>query len=901
MKKTIYYLILALLVPLSSLIAQEKADRWTPEDIINTEYAGSPKVSNDQRKILWSKRHGLKKEDKFVSHLYVTRLDLPKGDSYRTFQLTRGTDSNYGAVFSSDSESIYFLSSRDKGKKLWQLSLYGGEAEEVHTFDKGISGLQWLNDHTLTFISNDGSTLAMQEAKEKKDNTIVVEDEMNWEIDHVYSFDLNTQEVRRLTNNEYPIRSYKVSPNGQWIVASLTMSRHYATDAHPDPEIYLFNLETGTSQKILDSKQTPYNFQFSEDNQGFYYCAVSSSDPEWNGAGVSELYYFNLAKKADTKLDLQWEWKMEGDYEVLGNHVLVELANGPLYKTAFYAKSGDSWSKHEMDFEKRGDHIAVMHVSKGGKKVLYQHSSSQQLPRYYIANTEIKGNKLRLNTEKEWVKLNAKLKKKPKVKYEVLRWKGYNDEEVTGLLYYPENYEEGKQYPLMLSIHGGPSGVDRDRWSERWSTYPNILAQKGMFVLKPNYHGSSHHGQKFVESIKGNYYDLELEDIVKGIEVLKSRQLIDPDKIGTMGWSNGAILTTMLTVRYPNMFQVACPGAGDVNWTSDYGTCRFGVSFDQSYFGGAPWDNTGEKPYNENYLIKSPLFEMEKVKTPTIIFHGSEDRAVPRDQGWEYYRALQQIDQAPVRFLWFPGQPHGLRKITHQLRKMKEEIAWIEKHLLKKREEENPAFKEESPLARIIKLSKVAHQEGTFGQKNGSNLIPEVVELKEDSISIGRFEVTNAQYQAFDPRFYFPAQEANNPAMVDFDQAKAYLQWLNMQSNGGYRLPTAEEATRLHKKAHKVAAKENTLRYWAGYDILPEQAADLRKKLIEAKISLLMPAGSFKPVKIGEAEIYDLGGNVAEFDAQGNLYGYGANDCVDPSNPAQLKKASFKGFRIVRD
>ena len=63
-----------------------------------------------------------------------------------------------------------------------------------------------------------------------------------------------------------------------------------------------------------------------------------------------------------------------------------------------------------------------------------------------------------------------KLHKKPKVRAEVIRWTGYQGEEVTGILYYPENYEEGKRYPLMLSIHGGPTGYDQDQWSERWST-----------------------------------------------------------------------------------------------------------------------------------------------------------------------------------------------------------------------------------------------------------------------------------------------------------------------------------------------------------------------------------------------------------------------------------------------
>ena len=192
----------------------------------------------------------------------------------------------------------------------------------------------------------------------------------------------------------------------------------------------------------------------------------------------------------------------------------------------------------------------------------------------------------------------------------------------------------------------------------------------------------------------------------------------------------------MLTLRYPDMFKFAAPGAGDVNWTSDYGTCRFGVSFDQTYFGGAPWDDMNGKTYNENYILKSPLFEIEKIKTPTIIFHGSEDRAVPRDQGWEYYRGLQQVGKTPVRFLWFPGQPHGLGKITHQMRKMEEELKWIDEYLFNKKPSKNESFKKESPLAKLLAVEKVKSTEsGAFGVLSNGILIPETVVVKKDSIN----------------------------------------------------------------------------------------------------------------------------------------------------------------------
>ena len=876
--------------------AQQTGAPWTIDDVLMTERMSNATFSPDGKMLLWSKRRPGKADakDRFVSDLYLTRLDETEDGLPLTVQLTRTDDSDRSAIFSRDGKSIYFLSGREKGKKLWRMSVYGGEPEAVHEFKNGISSPVWKDDRTLIYRSNDGKSLREQELEEKKDNVIVVEDTTAWKRHRLYTFDLKTKESTRLTRDDKPVSSFSVSKDGQHLVYSLTGSPHQGSDAQPKSPFYYQNLTTGRRQRILEGLQGPGGFQFTDDGKGMYFGATKSSNPEWDGAGIGQLYYMNLADLSYQKIDLDHDLGVGGGFRVMGDDVWALLADRTSYQHALYTRDGSRWTRRNIATGFNEGVFQPLAFSDDRTRLVYVHSTAQQLPEYRLADYADG----RVSNPRPLVKLNGKLAKKSITKREVVEWTGWKGEKVTGLLYYPNDYEEGRAYPLMLSIHGGPASADLDRWAERWSTYPQLLTQRGAFVLKPNYHGSNNHGLAYVESIKQNYYEPEMADIKAGIDWLIGRGLVDQDSVGTMGWSNGAILSTMLTVRFPELFRVAAPGAGDVNWTSDYGTCGFGVSFDQSYFGGAPWDDKNGKAYNENYILKSPLFEMEKVRTPTIIFHGSEDRAVPRDQGWEYYRALQQIAKAPVRFLWFPGQPHGLGKISHQRRKMEEELRWIDTYLFGKADKTNASFKKDSPLAMLLKKDTLARVAGNYGLRKGRYLIPETVLVKKDSISIGRFEVTNAQFAAFRPEHTYAANHGNHPVRVTRPEAREYLRWLSEQTGRTARLPSAAEATALHKQAKKVGAKENTLNYWAGYAITPDEVADLRRKMDDVQTTLYQAVGSFAPVRVGKATVYDLGGNVAEYAAGGQTYGFGAYDYVDPAGAGDRRNRDL-GFRVV--
>jgi len=181
-------------------------------------------------------------------------------------------------------------------------------------------------------------------------------------------------------------------------------------------------------------------------------------------------------------------------------------------------------------------------------------------------------------------------------------------------------------------------------------------------------------------------------------------------------------------------------------------------------------------------------------------------------------------------------------------------------------------------------------------------LIPETVSIKEDSIAIGRFEVTNAQFAAYKNGHDYPAVRANYPATgITAEQARGYAEWLSELTGDTYRLPNTDEAESLHKQARKVAADENTLNYWAGYEITIDEVPELRQKMQNLRHSLLKEAGSYKGTKIGKALVYDLGGNAAEYHSDGSIYGYSAVSYVDERGEADQAPASYTGFRVIQE
>ena len=897
MKRSIWFLaVLTALFLLRGLARANAGDdprKWTVEDVLKQESAGSFDISPDGKWVVWVKTRPDKKQDRRVGDLYLTSLV-----ENTQIQLTRGKWNDRSPQWSPDGKLIAFLSARDEGKdrsvQIWLINPNGGEPWKLTSVKKGVNGFHWRDGTHILFTARENPYLREKELKKKKDDAIVVGDQEHFYPVRLFQVCVKSKKVKRISENRGRIGEFAVSPDGRWVVTNEAQNIHYPYDYRIPPRQFLYDLEKGTREEIFTEKNMkPYRFEWRLDSKGFFCSQPLASDPDNDYVSVPILYYFDVASRKYERVPLNWKWKLGiFGYQMTRKGLLTSLANGPWNKLAFYWKENGKWRRAWLK-DKEARHIRINAVGRDGETVVFTYSTASQPPRIKTG----KIGEYQIVRQREIIRLNKWMDKKYLARAEVIHWKGALGDQVDGILYYPYNYTPGKRFPLMASIHGGPSGTDLDMFRESWASYPNLLTSKGVFVLKVNYHGSGNYGLRWIESIKGHYYEYDVKDILSGIDYVIKKGLVDPDRLGIMGWSNGAILSIQCVVE-TDRFKVVAPGAGDVNWTSDYGNCAFGAAFDNAYFGGPPW----ERP---DYYVKiSPLFKMKRVKTPTILFFGTEDTNVPTEQGWEHYHALQQIGRTPVRFILFPGEPHGLRKLTHQRRKMEEEQAWFAKYFFVSYKKPNEAFKKDSPLAIALKRARAKRENGLFGVEVNGVLVPEVVLY--DSLRVGRFEVTRAQFAAFDPEYHYAPGTGNFPVNeVSYRQAAEYCKWLSEKTGKQYRLPTEKEMRKLLGTAKANAAYENNLDYWAGYDINPDDAKMLQPKIheLEEAGTLLKPVGSFRPV--GENAVFDLGGNVAEWctakDGKGKVLGGSAVTPRDPSLKYVAPPLRYVGFRVIQE
>jgi dipeptidyl aminopeptidase/acylaminoacyl peptidase len=257
---------------------------------------------------------------------------------------------------------------------------------------------------------------------------------------------------------------------------------------------------------------------------------------------------------------------------------------------------------------------------------------------------------------------------------EVVRWTSDDGMAVEGLLSYPMGYREGDPVPLLVVVHGGPTGVFTQSFIGSSGSYPiAAFTRRGYAVLRANPRGSSGYGKDFRYANYGDWGGGDYRDIMTGVDAMIERGVADPDRLGVMGWSYGGYMTSWI-ITQTDRFKAASVGAGLPNLMSFSGTADV-PDFVVDYFGGEFW----EEP--DAWQERSALFNIEGVTTPTLIQHGEQDRRVPISQAYELRNALSRQD-VDVTMVVYPRQPHGIQEPKLLLDAMHRNLSWFDRWVL---------------------------------------------------------------------------------------------------------------------------------------------------------------------------------------------------------------------------
>jgi len=612
----------------------------------------------DNDTLLFLVRDWDREKNRYVSHIYRTsRQDGGMA------QLTRGESGESSPRVSPDGKNVAFVASRGENSKsqIWILPLAGGESYQLTKADNGASSFIWAPDsQSLAFITRDVPEDKKEREKKKKDkfDAVVVDRDYSW--NHLWTIPLKDGEARRLTEGEYSVSGLQWSPDGKQIVFQVAYSgnqqsawRH--SDDRPDSDIYLVSVGGGQAENLTPGEGRASGPRWSPSGDRMSFSAspgITSGDKnDLMVMDIGSRRTMNLTKDNPNSMGSA-EWSPDGKSLYFSQSL---RAYTHVYRIP--ATGGASERVTSGMGSLRG-----YAISPNGAWLAFSKNEPSKTAELWIKS--VSGSE-----EKKLTDLNPSFREFEIAETKVIRWNSPDGMEIEGILTLPLGYQEGRKYPLIVSIHGGPTGMS----GHTFSTRNQLFAARGYAILQPNPRGSSGYGMDF---LRANYKDWGGKDFhdddMSGVDKVIDMGIADPDKLVVMGGSYGGF-STFWAVTQTNRFKAAIGHAAISDWYSFYGQTDIPAYLHWG-FGGHPWET------REVFEKYSPYNFAQNVTTPLMITHGEQDRRVPIAQAEQYYTLLKKLGKK-VEFVRFPREGHGIREPNHVIDLFGRQLRWFDEHL----------------------------------------------------------------------------------------------------------------------------------------------------------------------------------------------------------------------------
>ncbi len=706
MSKTEFYaaMMIAAGMMLPGLAVGQAKHTPTLAESLSLKSIADPKISPDGRLVAYQVQEANWKENEFVRQLWL--VDVATGKS---FQLTRGKKSVGGADWSPDGRWLAFVTEREPaaveplaetkkeekqekkdetkeekkesepGKpasaQIWLISPAGGEAWQLTKSETEISEFHWSKDSKfIAFTANPPETKISKERKEKYSDYEVYERDYRqnqlWSVDvaEAEKNDLPVEAKRLITDLTIHVTDFAWSPDSTQIAFSATANPFLAFRGNQD--VYLLQLTKNNSvTKIVALSGPDSNPQFSPDGKELAF-QTSLAQPYYYYANghIAVVQLANvLDKPATAPADVRDLTAKFDEDPYLMNWGPDGIYFGCQQKTTAHIFRV---SPQTADIQRLSspDNLLIEDASftPDIKTVAFITEDASHMGELFVSRVSP-------FAPKKLTDMTAQVKDWSLGTVEVVAWKSQDGTVIEGVLHKPADYDPARKYPLLVHIHGGPTGTSQPTLSPVGYAYPvqQFLA-KGALVLEPNYRGSAGYGATFRALNVRNLGVGDMWDVMSGVDYLIAKGMVDPNKLGAMGWSEGGYISSFLTT-HTDRFKAISEGAGISDWMTYYVNTDI-TPFTRQYLHATPWDDP------EIYAKTSPITTIKQAKTPTLIQQGANDKRVPVPDSYELYRGLQ--DQGvESRMVLYTGFGHGVNKPKSMRALLESNLDWFNHYL----------------------------------------------------------------------------------------------------------------------------------------------------------------------------------------------------------------------------
>jgi dipeptidyl aminopeptidase/acylaminoacyl peptidase len=619
--------------------AAPPTDRLTPALSLNLQNISDLHFSPDGEQVAFVLTEPVKGATR-ARHIWL--LDV-KAKTVRQF--TNSTKSEDSPRWSPDGKRLAFLSSRDEFRQLYLISLDGGEAKRLTQTKQDIQSFDWSpSGKQIAFLAAEPKTDA-EEKKEKDKDDARVED-ADERLTRLWLLDVETVKSRQLTSGRWKI------DEAQWRLdeSSLVIS---ATD-HPESDdetnrIYAISAADGKLTELAAPRGPFGRLRVSPDGQSLTWVAAKVDGPS-----PHDLFLMPLTGGVPLNLTSSSLDRPIQSYAWTSNSTLAAtIQNG--FKTNLISINISAVidASRKLPVNPR-----AFDISRSGA-LIFNGVSATEAEELWLQ--EAGGSAQRVSEfNKSWRQLKL-------AQTEMISFKSFDGLPIEGALLKPSNFSEGSPMPLVVLIHGGPTGA----WQDSIEPWGQLLAAHGFVVFYPNIRGSTGYGQRFIEMNRADWGGADYRDVMAGVDYLIEKKIANPQLLGIGGWSYGGYMSEW-AITQTTRFKAAVSGAGLANLASEFGT-ENGPSYDK-WFYGVPYENL------DGFMKSSPVRYLKNAKTPTLILQGDADTTDPLGQSQELYRGLKYYG-VEAELVVYPREGHGLREEKHLLDRLNRIIAWYEKHL----------------------------------------------------------------------------------------------------------------------------------------------------------------------------------------------------------------------------